>query len=81
MKLFEIGDRVKTLRKEYGMTQLELSKKTGISRVTLGKLERGEVVGITVKTLDLLLNNFDLEIDFKSKQGFGLPTLDEIANN
>lgn len=78
MKLFEIGSKIRDLRKENSMTQSELSSKAGISRVTLGKLERGEVVGITVKTLDLILDSLGFEIEFKNKQGFGLPTLDEI---
>lgn len=78
MKLFEIGSKIRDLRKENCMTQSELSSKAGISRVTLGKLERGEVVGITVKTLDLILDSLGFEIEFKNKQGFGLPTLDEI---
>lgn len=78
MKLFEIGDKIRILRKDKGMTQLELAKKSNISRVTLGKLERGEVVGITVKSLDIILFNLGFEIEFKSLEGFGLPTLNEV---
>ncbi|QEN05648.1 XRE family transcriptional regulator [Thiospirochaeta perfilievii] len=78
MKLFEIGKNIKTLRVDNGLTQQELADKSGISRVTLGRLERGLVVSISVKTLDLILDNLGLEIEFKNKEGFGLPTLDEI---
>ena len=80
MKLFEIGNEIKKLRKEKKITQAQLAESSGISRVTLGKLERGEVVSVSVKTLDLILNALSYEIDFKSKNmdSYGLPELDSI---
>ena len=75
MKLFDVGAKIRELRKEKGVTQEELAKAVGISRVTLGKLERGEVGAVSIKILDLILNEFDHEIDFKPKDefGFGIP--------
>jgi serine/threonine-protein kinase HipA len=35
--------KIKELRKNKKITQIELSKIAGISRITLGKLERGEI--------------------------------------
>lgn len=80
MKLFEIGNEIKNLRKDKEITQAQLAEKAGISRVTLGKLERGEVVSVSIKTLDLILNALAFEIDFKSKNtdSYGLPDLDSI---
>lgn len=79
MKLFEIGKKIRELRKEAFLTQEQLSKQAGISRVTLGKLERGQVGTISVKTLDILLFALKYEIEFVQKgEGFGIPTLDEI---
>ena len=80
MKLFEIGPKIKQLRKEKGFTQLELANTAGISRVTLGKLERSEVVSISIATLDIILNALGYEIDIKSNfsSSFGLVPLDEI---
>lgn len=80
MKLYEIGPKIKTLRKEKAMTQEELSKLAGISRVTLGKLERGYMGTISLRTLDIILNALGYEIDFKSNysESFGLPPLDEL---
>ncbi|WP_246540262.1 helix-turn-helix domain-containing protein [sulfur-oxidizing endosymbiont of Gigantopelta aegis] len=63
------------LRKDQQLTQLELSKKAGISRVTLGKLERGEVVSVSIKTLDFILNALSYEIDIKPMESYGLPSL------
>ncbi|WP_062154802.1 helix-turn-helix domain-containing protein [Beggiatoa leptomitoformis] len=78
MKLHEIGSKIRKLREEKLLTQEQLSTRCGISRVTLGKVERGELGNTSVKTLDLILFNLGYEIEFKSNQGFGLPTLDEI---
>ncbi len=82
MKLFEIGKKIREFRKEAFLTQEQLAKKAGISRVTLGKLERGQMGTVSVKTLDILLFVLGYEIEFTQKgEGFGIPTLDELAGN
>jgi transcriptional regulator with XRE-family HTH domain len=78
LKLYEIGQQIKTLREAKKLTQEQLASKCGISRVTLGKVERGELGNTSVKTLDIILANLGLEIEFKTIRGFGLPTLDEL---
>ncbi len=80
MKLFEIGQKIKQLRKDKGLTQEQLGKISGISRITLGKFERGQMASVSIKTLDIILNALDYEINFtkKDKYSFGLPTLDEL---
>ena len=79
MKLYEIGQQIKTLRESKKITQEQLASKCGISRVTLGKVERGELGNTSVKTLDIILFSLGLEIEFKTIQGFGLPNLDELS--
>lgn len=37
-----LGDRVRDLRKEAGITQRELAERTGILRPNIARLERGE---------------------------------------
>ncbi|MCX6075505.1 MAG: helix-turn-helix transcriptional regulator [Campylobacterales bacterium] len=76
MKLYEIGKKIKELRKDKKMTQEKLAIQAGISRVTLGKIERGEFGSVSIKTLDILLFNLGYEIEFKTLSGFGLPVLD-----
>ena len=78
MKLYEIGQQIKTLREAKKITQEQLASKCGISRVTLGKVERGELGNTSVKTLDIILFSLGLEIEFKTIRGFGLPSLDEL---
>ena len=80
MKLFDIGQKVKELRKEKDLTQEQLANIASISRVTLGKLERGQMGSVSIKTLDIILDALDHEIEFKKRDSynFGLPTLDEL---
>jgi transcriptional regulator with XRE-family HTH domain len=78
LKLYEIGQQIKTLREAKKITQEQLASKCGISRVTLGKVERGELGNTSVKTLDIILASLGLEIEFKTIRGFGLPNLDEL---
>lgn len=78
MNLFDIGTNLKKLRKEKGLSQEALSKKAGISRVTLGKIERGELGLTSVKSLDIILSTLGYEINFIQKRGFGIPNLDEL---
>ena len=73
MKLFEIGTSIRKLRKEQSITQESLAKKAGISRVTLGKLERGQVGAISIKSLDIILSELGYEIAFETKNTFGIP--------
>jgi len=78
LKLYEIGQKTRVLREEKNLTQEELAKICGISRVTLGKIEKGELGNTSIKTLDLILDTLGYEIEFKIKQGFGLQNLDEL---
>jgi len=75
MKLYEIGSNIRDLRKEKSVTQEKLSKLCGISRVTLGKIERGEVTSVSVYILDLILSSLGYEIHFQSINNFGLVNL------
>ena len=75
MKLYEIGQKVKQLRKEKGITQKNLAKLSGISRVTLGKIEKGELGSVSVKILDIILSSLGYEFDINLSSGYGLPTL------
>ena len=79
MKLFDIGPSLRKIRKDQKITQEQLAKQANISRVTLGKIERGQMGAVSVKTLDIILDTLGLEISFKQKNGFGLPTLDELV--
>ena len=39
----DLGNRIKSIRKEQGLTLVKLSEKSGVSRAALSKIERGEI--------------------------------------
>ena len=65
MNLLELGDTVKKLRKERGLTQEMLAKKANISRATLSKLENGNIAQVSIVTLNNILNHLGYELDVK----------------
>lgn len=54
----EIGKRIKGHRLKRNITQLELANKTGLSRVSISKIERGK--GSTLSSLIEILRMLDL---------------------
>jgi len=78
LKLDEIGPKIKAMRQDKKLTQKQLADIAGISRVTLGKLERAKLGSISLKTIDLILDTLGYELEFKQQNSFGLPTLDEM---
>lgn len=78
MKIYEIGESIRSLRKEHNLSQHELAEIAGISRMTLSKLENGKTSSVTINTLIRILERLGYEIDFKKQAP--LPTLDDLRN-
>jgi transcriptional regulator with XRE-family HTH domain len=70
MNLLELGKKIKSIRKEKGLTQQELASKAQISRATLSKIENGYVGSVSIAMLDNILSILDYEIDIKPKNPF-----------
>ncbi len=70
MNLLELGNKVKTLRKERGLKQEVLAKKANISRATLSKLENGNIAQVSIVTLNDILNHLGYELDIKALNPF-----------
>ncbi len=70
MNLLEIGSSIKKFRKERGISQEMLAKKTNISRATLSKLENGQIAHISIVILNDILNHLGYEIDIKPLNPF-----------
>ncbi|MDD5217032.1 MAG: XRE family transcriptional regulator [Candidatus Omnitrophica bacterium] len=51
--LKNLGERMRKLRKEKGITLIELSKKTGVAQATLSRIETGVMMG-TVESHELI---------------------------
>ncbi|HOW59509.1 MAG TPA: XRE family transcriptional regulator [Candidatus Omnitrophota bacterium] len=43
--LKNLGQRIRTLRKEKGLTLVEISEKTGVAQATLSRIETGTMIG------------------------------------
>ena len=56
-----IKNRLKELRTSRGLSQEELSKKSGISRTTLSKIENNEEIAVNTKTIAKLADAFGVK--------------------
>lgn len=55
-----IKNRLKAFREEQGMSQEELSEKTGLSRTTISKIENNEEVNVNTKTIAKIAEVFNV---------------------
>ena len=70
MEFYEIGKKIKELRKEKKITQERLSKEVGISRQTLSKLENGKIHKISLQVFTKLLDELECELEIVAKKPF-----------
>jgi len=78
MKFWEIGEKIRQLRKSKKITQQRLADEAELSRVTLSKLERGHITEVSVAALIKILNALGQEIDIIPEDK--LPTLDDLRD-
>jgi len=77
--LSELGETIRRLRRETGLTQEEVAEKAGISRPTLSRLEQGRFANVSVRALFIILDILDYEIELTVKNSLGLPILKQDA--
>ena len=58
-----IGERIKKLRKEKGLTQLQIQMKLGIDQSYLSKIEKGVAMPTIEQSVNLAIF-FDISIDY-----------------
>lgn len=58
-----MGYRIKTIREQLGMTQVQLAQKSGISRTTIWALENGTDKVTTTQTLKKLADAMNVTVD------------------
>jgi len=70
MEFYNVGKKIKELRKEQNLTQEELSKKVGITRQTLSKLENGFIHKVSLQTFLKIIDILNYEMEITEKKPF-----------
>jgi len=70
MEFYEMGETIKSLRKEKKLTQTKLAQKVGITRQTLSKLEKGEIDKVSLQVFIRILDAIDYELEISEKKPF-----------
>lgn len=63
-----IGQRIADLRKEKGLTQLDIANKTGIQRCHVARIEAGRY-SVGLDTLAMIGDAMDMDIDYVERGG------------
>lgn len=58
---FELGERVRSLREQHGVSQSELARRIGSTQPSVARLEAGGVTP-SLETLDRIANAFGLDL-------------------
>lgn len=75
MSLDQLGQQIKSLRKERNWSQQQLADMAGLDRTTLGMLERNNYNDIGIRKVQRVLELLDRRLVIGVK---GLPTLDDL---
>ena len=70
MEFYEIGEKIRSLRKEKGLSQEVLAKQIGITRQTLAKLEKGEIGKVSLLVFLRLIDVLGQELKIEEKKPF-----------
>ncbi|MES2824999.1 MAG: helix-turn-helix transcriptional regulator [Pseudomonadota bacterium] len=74
--LDQLGQQIKTLRKQKGWSQLQLAEMAGLDRTTIGLLERNDYSDIGIRKVQRVLHLLGKKLVIAHA---GLPTLDELV--
>lgn len=77
MDLFEIGELIRSRRKELKLTQEMLAKRVGVSRRTITQLELGQVSDLGIRKVMAILGALGYELHAEKIRTLR-PTLDEL---
>lgn len=59
-----VGNRVRDLREERGLTQIDLKRATGLSQATISRIEAGEFQNLRSDTLTKLADSLRVTSDY-----------------
>ena len=63
--LLLIGNKIKSLRLELGVSQEMVAKISGVERAQISRIESGEVLGVSYVTIDRILNALGYQLECK----------------
>ena len=78
MKLDELGNKVKIIRKERGYSQADLEDFSDITKRTISKIENGFIDEVGIKKVDVILDLLGYELCIRLKDR--PKTLEELQN-
>jgi transcriptional regulator with XRE-family HTH domain len=70
MEFYKIGEKIKELRKEKGLTQEQLASSCGTTRQTLSKLEKGSIDKVSLQLFIKILEALNYELEVEEKKPF-----------
>jgi transcriptional regulator with XRE-family HTH domain len=70
MEFYKIGEKIKELRKEKGLTQEQLALRCGTTRQTLSKLEKGHINKLSLQLFIKILEALEYELEIEEKKPF-----------
>lgn len=57
-----VGDRIRHIRKEKGLSQEQLAERAGLHNNYVGQVERGEK-NLTIETLEKIVSGLDISLE------------------
>jgi transcriptional regulator with XRE-family HTH domain len=78
MDLTEIGERIRTARKERGWTQSRLATAANVSRARIDAIENGRASDFGVRGLIQILQALNLDLSI-GPENRGRPTLEDLT--
>ena len=76
MRVYEVGESVRGLRKEAGLTTVTLAELAGVDRSWLSRLETGRLTEAGIGKIEKVLRVFDKQLAVTSVSP--MPTLDDL---
>lgn len=79
MTILELGEKIRSLRKERDWSQDDLEKYSGITKRTISKIENGFIDEVGIKKIGIILDLLGYEFSLRLKDR--PRTLDELRDD
>jgi transcriptional regulator with XRE-family HTH domain len=62
--IMDVGQRIRMIRTRRGLKQSELAEKTGLSQITVSRIETGRTKVVKPEILRVIAENLDVSVDY-----------------